>query len=221
MKHLLLTIALILGMGMNVYSQTPLTNAVDFTHTDLDGNTHNLFSLLNSGKWVAIDFHAYWCGTCMTLAADFGQSFQDYGCNTSDVFFMTIELEGTTNQCEDFDNNYGGGHEVPYLCNASSIHNDYGIQAFPTIILINPNGVIVEQDIWPFDTNIMASTLASHGLNPSTCSGTVSVQEMEEVNYELNNRMYDLLGREYKDYNSIPLGSMYIRNNNKFIKTKQ
>ena len=95
MKHLLLTIALILGMGMNVYSQTPLTNAVDFTHTDLDGNTHNLFSLLNSGKWVAIDFHAYWCGTCMTLAADFGQSFQDYGCNTSDVFFMTIELEGT------------------------------------------------------------------------------------------------------------------------------
>ncbi|HAI40712.1 MAG TPA: hypothetical protein DCM40_22750 [Maribacter sp.] len=134
---------------------------------------------------------------------------------------MTIELEGTNSQCQDFDNNYGGGHEVPYLCNASSIHNDYGIQAFPTIILINPNGVIVEQDIWPFDTNIMASTLASHGLNPSTCSGTVSVQEMEEVNYELNNRIYDLLGREYKDYNSIPLGSMYIRNNNKFIKTKQ
>jgi len=45
---------------------------------------------------------------------------------------------------------------------------------------------------------------------------------MEEVNYELNNnRMYDLLGREYKDYNSIPIGSMYIRNNNKFIKTKK
>ena len=187
MKQFILILTLILGIGMNTYSQTQLTTAVDFTHTDLDGNTHNLFSILNSGKWVAIDFHAYWCGTCMTLAADFGQSFQDYGCNTSDVFFMTIELEGTT-------------------------------------ILINPNGIIVEQDIWPFDTSIMASTLSSHGLNPSTCSGTVSIGEIEDVSYNFNNnnnRMYDLLGREYEDYKSIPTGSMYIRNNTKYIKTKQ
>ena len=77
-------------------------------------------------------------------------------------------------------------NSVP-ICNASSIHNDYGIQALPTFILINPNGDIGEQDIWPFDTGIMASTLYSHGLNPATCSGTVSVEEIEDTSYNFNN----------------------------------
>ena len=38
-------------------AQCPLTEAVDFTVTDLDGNTHTLFDILdNDGKYVLIDF---------------------------------------------------------------------------------------------------------------------------------------------------------------------
>ena len=32
-----------------------------------------------------------------------------------------------------------------------AVHAAYGIAAFPTFILINPQGQIVEQDIWPMD----------------------------------------------------------------------
>ncbi|MDD3877772.1 MAG: hypothetical protein PHT69_14220 [Bacteroidales bacterium] len=36
--------------------QTPLTTAADFTANDINGVSHNLFSILNSGKYVCIMF---------------------------------------------------------------------------------------------------------------------------------------------------------------------
>lgn len=39
-----------------LYAQTNLTTAVDFTVTDTQGNVHNLFSYLNEGKFVVLDF---------------------------------------------------------------------------------------------------------------------------------------------------------------------
>jgi hypothetical protein len=54
-------------------------------------------------------------------------------------------------------------------------------------------------------------------------SGTgTSLSELEaNINYELeDNRMFDILGREYKTYKDIPYGTIYIRNRNKFLKTK-
>lgn len=40
----------------NSFGQTPLTEAIDFTATDTDGQTWNLFNELNDGKYVLIDF---------------------------------------------------------------------------------------------------------------------------------------------------------------------
>ncbi|GAB4287070.1 MAG: hypothetical protein Kow0068_12820 [Marinilabiliales bacterium] len=56
MKKLLLLIASILVLYVAAYTQTTLTTAVDFTVTDTDGNTHNLFSYLDAGKYVCLDF---------------------------------------------------------------------------------------------------------------------------------------------------------------------
>ena len=44
-------------MQINTASaQCPLTEAVDFTATDIDGVTWNLFDELDNGKYVLIDF---------------------------------------------------------------------------------------------------------------------------------------------------------------------
>ena len=45
-----------LVFALSVHGQTNLTNAIDFTVTDLDGITHNLFDYLNDGKFVVLDF---------------------------------------------------------------------------------------------------------------------------------------------------------------------
>lgn len=42
--------------AMLAFSQTPLTQAVDFTGTTLDGTEFNLFEKLDGGQYVCIDF---------------------------------------------------------------------------------------------------------------------------------------------------------------------
>ena len=44
----------------------------------------------------------------------------------------------------------------------------------------------------------------------------VSIQEVNKL--EQDNKIYDILGREFYDYNSIPKGTLYIKNREKFIK---
>lgn len=58
MKKLLrFTLVLMAALAMNTsFAQTNLTQAVDFTATDTEGNTWNLFEQLDQGKYVLIDF---------------------------------------------------------------------------------------------------------------------------------------------------------------------
>ena len=49
-------IILLVLFGLQAHAQTNLTTAVDFTVTDVHGNTHNLFSILDDGKHVILDF---------------------------------------------------------------------------------------------------------------------------------------------------------------------
>jgi hypothetical protein len=52
-------------------------------------------------------------------------------------------------------------------------------------------------------------------------TGNITVSINEITSTELgDNRMYDVLGREYKDYNSIPFNTIYIQNKTKRLKTK-
>lgn len=56
-KILRLTLALVTTLVISSsFAQTPLTEAVDFTATDIHGNTWNLFDELDDGKYVLIDF---------------------------------------------------------------------------------------------------------------------------------------------------------------------
>jgi len=218
MKNILIILVLIFGINTNLHSQTNLTTAIDFTVTDFNGNTINLFSILDSGQWVLINFGAYWCGPCMTLAPDFGQAYEDFGCNNGDIFLLEVEYQGTNAQCQDFLTQYGAGHDVPYVCGAEQLTLDWGIAAFPSNVLINPDGDIVLQDIWPIDYTIISNTLNYYGINPGNCNTTTSVEEVE-IQTITDNRLYDMLGREWPNYESLPYG-FYIKNGKKFIKTK-
>jgi len=49
-------IAALLFVATFAFSQTPLTEAVDFTGTDIYGEEFNLFEKLDEGQYVCIDF---------------------------------------------------------------------------------------------------------------------------------------------------------------------
>nr|NQU91343.1 hypothetical protein [Bacteroidota bacterium] len=55
MRKLTLLVALFFATTL-AFSQTPLTQAVDFTATDVNGEEFNLFEILDGGQYVCIDF---------------------------------------------------------------------------------------------------------------------------------------------------------------------
>jgi len=55
MKKLTFLVAMLFATTFG-FSQTPLTEAVDFTSTDINGVEINLFEILDGGQYVCIDF---------------------------------------------------------------------------------------------------------------------------------------------------------------------
>lgn len=210
MNKLLLLIVLILGLS-KVQSQVSLDWAADFTVTDLEGNTINLFSILEGGQWVVINFGAYWCGPCAEFASDYGQIYEDFGCNTSDVFFIEMDSSGTNPQCENFINTYGGGYNVPYICNASDVYETYEVPYYPTTIIIDPNGFIRNKDIWPISYNILVDHLEEYGLSLNNCNQNSSINE-SDIN--LNGIYIDMFGIQY----TIPPKGLSIMNKEKYYR---
>lgn len=169
-----------MALAVTMNAQTTLTNAVDFTVTDLNGNSHTLFSLLSSGKYVCIDFFFTTCGPCQATVPYFEETFTNYGCNTADVFFISIDVGNTDAECLAYVNTYmGGPSTLPVVSGLEGAGDDvisaYGIGAFPTYILIAPNQSIIEQDMWPISSAANFTTyFNTHSLPQQSCASSIT-----------------------------------------------
>lgn len=161
-------------------AQTPLTQAVDFTVTDLQGNSHNLFSILAQNKYVCLDFWFVACPPCQQTSPYFKTAYQNYGCNTANVFFMSIDNGDNNASCTTFENTYLGGNAgYPVVSGVegtgSAVNTAYQIGAYPTYILIAPNHTIVQQDMWPISSAASFDPyFSSSGLSYSACASGVA-----------------------------------------------
>ena len=153
-------------------AQTPLTTAVDFTAPDTDGNIHNLFSYLDAGKYVVLDFYFTTCPSCQGATPIINQSYIDFGCNTSNVIVIGINTGNSVAQVEAYEATYGATYpSIAGSDGGTVITDDYQITAFPTIILIAPDHSILEQDIWPVDP--LTSVVQGHGGILSPCGSPI------------------------------------------------
>src|SRR5687767_6289493 len=77
--------------------------APDFTATDINGNSWNLYTLLDQGKTVFIDISATWCGPCWSYhnSQALENLYTQYGpSGTDEVRVFFVEGDGSTNlQC--------------------------------------------------------------------------------------------------------------------------
>ena len=220
MKKLYTTFILCLSL-VNLNAQTNLTTAVDFTVTDVHGEIHNLFSLLNEGKYVIIDFFFTTCGTCISSVPTLNQSFTDYGCNTGEVFYISIDDGDTDAEVLQYELDYGGlltsvsGIEG----GGNAVNSAYGISAYPTVILIAPDQTILEQDIFPVSN--ITTALPNAGLNMAVCDtgSSTAITEIALEKERKENRIFDIFGREWKSsYADLPKG-VYIIDKKKVLKT--
>ena len=150
MKRLLIVLSLWATCWTVGKTQLPSGSiAPDFTVTDINGQTHNLYTLLNQGKTVYIDFFASWCSICWNYhnGPALKTIWQNYGPGgTNEAYVIAIEGDPSTNQscltgpsgC----NGYTPGNWIvgaPYpLASDATIGALYAVQFYPTIYMICP-----------------------------------------------------------------------------------
>ncbi|MCK4569908.1 MAG: T9SS type A sorting domain-containing protein [Bacteroidales bacterium] len=180
MKRLILILVISCFSLYGIKAQCPLTEAVDFTATDVHGHTWNLFELLDSGQYVCIDFFFCSCGPCQIAAPKINESYVYFGCNSGDVNYFAIDTGDDDAACILFDETFGV--EYPTISGVegggTQICNDYQIPLYPTVILIAPDRTILEQDIWPIPTaQTMIDALEAHGLEEHDCPPPIGIED--------------------------------------------
>jgi thiol-disulfide isomerase/thioredoxin len=178
--------------------------APDFIVTDVQGNTHHLYTYLNQGKTVVLNFSTTWCTPCW----DYQQSnvmnnlYDTYGPNGSnEMIVLFIESDPTTTQ-EDlegtglstlgnwiFDQKYPIINDEqhpndPYQTTISALYN---VNFIPTIYIIGPNRMLFE-DHW------QDGFLNQHGLHDFVDDFNVATFDKDVAGFNYNGHQYDCHG---------------------------
>lgn len=148
-KCVLLSLIVIFSHKSN-YAQ----NAPDFTFTDVNGETHNLYHALDQGFIVLLDFFYTECGPCQASSSEIQKIFEDY--EGKNVLVFSLSDRDTDAQIHEFretlgleyiqGGEYGGGKDIIHQYN-----DEFDMVGFPTISIICPDGTI-DWDIFPYST---------------------------------------------------------------------
>jgi peroxiredoxin len=170
MKKLFL-VAILAGWSALVSGQTMLDTAVNFNVKDTDGQVIELFELLNEGKMVMIDFFATDCNYCHLYAPDFQQAFEAFGCNSSNVFFMSIDQGHTNEEVQDFKalHNLTMPAASGLEGNGNFAWEVFEVVGAPSFVLVGTDTLIIEDQIWPPEADNLIAKITDAGGVQVTC----------------------------------------------------
>ena len=153
MKQLIAAFALVLAASTANAQLPDGSIAPDWTLTSIDSVEYNLYSLLDSGYQVIIDFSATWCGPCWNyhtsgVLEELYELYGPEGTNEIRVFFIEgddsttqADLEGTGPATA---GNWIAGTNYPIIDNGGATFALYECNYYPTIYTICPNKVLTE-----------------------------------------------------------------------------
>ena len=165
-------IGLLALLSLSVSSQTILEEAVNFSVKDVEGNTIELFEILDDGNIAVIDFYRTDCGYCNIYAPNFQEAFEAFGCNTSNVFFYTIDQGHTNTEVIAFESQHGLGMQCASGLegNGDEAFELYNILSTPTMIVIKPDREISTQYMWPPETDTIINHVEAAGGIQAPCA---------------------------------------------------
>ena len=173
MKKLLSMLAVVATLSP-AWAQLPDGSiAPDFTMTDIYGETHNLYSYLDQGMSVILNFSAVWCGPCLDykesgVLNDIYNAFGPEG--SGDIMVLSFETQDDLG-VEALYGNGGGtigdfvtGTNYPIIDNAASLYwNSYmqpnpEVGPVPLIYTVCPNGTLTETGQATLQTHVSIAT---------------------------------------------------------------
>ena len=193
MKKILLSAFTACFLAFTVNAQLPDGSvAPDWTATDINGTSHNLYDILDQGKSVVMDVSATWCGPCWSYhtGGALETLWEEHGPDgTDDVRVFMFEADNSTTQA-DLEGT-GGNTQGDWITGTGypiidddQVNTPYAIGYYPTIYTICPSRILVETGQlqagahWDYiDNNCAAATentdagILSYIGDASTCSG--------------------------------------------------
>ena len=145
-----------LAMLTSTTSMAQLPNgsiAPDFTATDINGVEHNLYSYLDSGYQVILEFSATWCGPCWSYHTSgvFEELNATYGPDgTNEIRIIKLESDDTTTASDLYgtgtatQGDWVTGTTYNIIDDAANIFDDYQNTYYPTIYTVCPSRVLTE-----------------------------------------------------------------------------
>lgn len=113
--------------------------APNFTLPDLNGKKVSLSDF--RGKWVVLDFWGSWCGWCVKGFPALKEAYAKYG---DKIVVIGID-------CNESEEDWRAGvkaNQLPWLNlyngNDRKLYEEYKIEGFPTKVIVNPEGKIVD-----------------------------------------------------------------------------
>ena len=167
----------------------------DFTGIDLEGNEINLYSILDAGQAVFINFFLTGDPYSETPMPDIIEAYRLYGCNAHDVFFMEISPNGHDDACQAWADQFGvqyptisrdgGGNDI-----AQAIPVGY----YPTIMLIRPDHTFANRDIYPPSLEYIIDAMNAEGYEQHECPTTGELVMSNDTVYIVNEGCYIVPG---------------------------
>ena len=120
-------------------NMVPGATAPAFTLNDIHGKALSLSSL--RGKYVVLDFWGSWCGVCIKGFPKMKEYYEKY---KGKFEIIGVDCRDTQQKWKDAVAKYA----LPWLHvfnpDDSSVTTDYGVQGYPTTVVISPEGKILK-----------------------------------------------------------------------------
>ena len=122
--------------------EIPVVPAPDFTLTDQYGETHTLSDY--QGQTVFLNFWATWCGPCKMEMPDIQALYEEWDENAGDLVVLGVAgpgigREGSAEDIAAFLEENGYTYPV-VMDDTGTLFYQYGISAYPTTFMIDPEG---------------------------------------------------------------------------------
>ena len=129
--------------GQDVRKTSP-EKFIDFKAVQPDGKMVRLSDYVGKGKYVLVDFWASWCGPCREEIPNMKDIYYEFRGDKFDIVGAPVfdKQENTLKAVEEL--------KIPWtqiLSVPDSVTESYGFNYIPYIILVGPDGKILERNL--------------------------------------------------------------------------